>query len=198
MLAPIEQESGWLPYLIFESPGWLMAILAFCFAVTRIVGRRTGNPRLMHLSWISFGLIAALLAASYFVTTPREQINTALKDLLLAVEDKRLADVRSMIDEQAMTQFMGDELTLEQVMHKINAVEFDDIILLSSLVSLGPEPGYGSTIFRVNAKGAVAEFPGVNVSEWVIRWRLVDGRWVAVRLRCTAFGADAIFNRSDE
>ena len=64
-------QSGWVPYLFFESPGWLMAFFALCFAATRIAGRRTGNPRVMHLSWISLGLVALLFAASTFVRPPR-------------------------------------------------------------------------------------------------------------------------------
>lgn len=192
MLGQVAQESGWLPYLFVESPGWLMAFLALCFAVTRIAGRRTGNPRLMHLSWISFGLITLLFAASYFVTTPREQLNSALKDLLLAVEDKRLDDVRSMIDEQAVTHFMGDELTREQVIARIDAVEFDDIILLGSSALLDKEPGVGTTALRVNARGTVGDFPGVNVSKWAIRWRYVDGRWVADELHCVEIGLGPI------
>ena len=205
MLASAAQ-SGWVPYLLFESPGWLMAGLAVFFAVTRILGRRTGNKRLMHLSWIAVGLIAALFASSYFVTTPREQLTVALKELLLAVEDQRLDDIRTLIDEQATAAYVGEEsappflsvvLTREQMLALIETVEFDDIILLSSYDELDSQAGFGRTIFRVNAKGTVADFPGTNVSEWVIRWKQVGGRWVAIRLECTRFGADAIFNRED-
>ena len=197
MLADAAQ-SGWAPYLIFESPGWLMACFAFCFAATRILGRRTGNPRLMHLSWIALGLVVLLFAASYFVTTPREKLAAALKDLLLAVEDKRLDDVRARIDEQAMTQFMGDELTREQVISRIDSVKFDDIILLSSSALMDKQQGFGITGLRVNVRGTVADFPGTQVSEWAIRWQEIDGRWVAVRLECLKTGADALFNRPDE
>ena len=192
MLADAAQ-SGWLPYLLFESPGWLMAGLAMGFAITRVLGRRLGNPQLMHLSWIAAGLIGVIFALSYFVTTPREELGMALKDLLLAIEDKRLDDVRLMVDEQAMTQFMGDELTREQMLTRIDAVQFDDIILLGSSAVMDKQQGYGITGLRVNAKGTVADFPGTNVSEWAIRWRLVDGRWVAVRLDCIKIG----FNRPD-
>ncbi|MFK7789493.1 MAG: hypothetical protein AB8C95_08410 [Phycisphaeraceae bacterium] len=197
MLAQAAQ-SGWLPYLIFESPGWLMAGLALGFAVTRIIGRRTANPRLLHLSWIAAGLVALLFASSYFVTTQRETLTVALKDLLLAIEDKRLDDVRIMVDEQAMTQFMGDELTREQMLTRIDAVQFDDIILLDSSALLDPQKGFGITGMRINAKGSLSDFPGTQVSEWAIRWKRVDDRWVAIRLECTKFGADALFNRPDE
>lgn len=197
MLADAVGQSGWVPYLLFESPGFLMAGFAICFAVTRIVGRRTGNPRVLHLSWIAVGLLAIVFATSYFVTTEREELQVALKDLLLAVEDKRFDDVRGMIDEQAMTQFRGDELTREQVLARIDGVELDDILLLGSSALLDTRKGYGSTGFRVNAKGAVADYPGVNVSEWMIRWRRDNDRWVAVRLDCVEFGADALFNRND-
>lgn len=197
MLADVAGQSGWVPYLLFESPGWLMVVLAVMWAGTRIIGRRTRNPRVMHLSWIALGLLAAVFAASYFVTTEREELNVALKELLLAVEDKRLDDLRGMVDEQAMTQFMGDELTREQMLARIDSVEFDDIILLGSSALLDPQKGYGSTGLRVNAKGTIADYPGVNVSEWMIRWRRDGDRWVAVRLDCTKFGADALFNRND-
>lgn len=197
MLAQAASQSGWVPYLLFESPGWLLLVLALMWAGTRIIGRRTGNKRVLHLSWIALGLLALVFATSYFVTTQREELNVALKELLLAVEDKRLDDVRGMIEEQAMTQFMGDELTREQVLTRIDGVEFDDIILLGSSALLDPQKGFGSTGLRVNVKGTVADYPGVNVSEWMIRWRRDGDRWVAVRLDCTKFGADALFNRND-
>jgi len=196
MLADAAQ-SGWVPYLLFESPGWLMAGLAVGFAVTRILGRRSGNPRLLHLSWIAAGLIGVVFALSTFVTTPREELGVTLKELLLAVEDKRLDDVRQMVDEQAMVQFMGDELTREQMLARIEAVQFDDIILLGSSAVMDKQQGYGITGLRVNAKGTVADLPGTQVSEWAIRWRRVEGRWVAVRLECIKIGVDALFNRPE-
>lgn len=197
MLTLANAQSGWVPYLLFESPGWLLAGLAICFAVTRIVGRRTGNPRLMHLSWIAVVLIAAVFAASYFVTTKREKLTVALRELLQAIEDKQFDDVRALVGEEAMVAFMGDELTREQMIGRIDAVAFDDIILLNSAALLDNEPNTGTTAFRVNAKGTINDFPGVNVSKWAVRWRYVDGKWVAIRFRCIGMGEDAIFNRED-
>ena len=190
--------SGWVPFLLFESPGVLMTFFAVCFALTRLIGRRTGNRRVLHLSWVSLALVAAVFASSYFVTTPRETLGQALEELLLAVEDKRLADVERLIDPDAMTQFQGDELTRQQVLDRIDAVQFDDILLLDSSALLDKKQGYGITGLRVNVKGTVADFPGVNVSEWAIRWRQVGGGWVAVRLECIKFGADALFNRPED
>jgi hypothetical protein len=197
MLADAAQ-SGWVPYLLFESPGWLMVFFALSFAATRIIGRRTGNPRLLHLSWISIGAIAVLFAASYFVTTQREELAEAVEALVLAAEDQRMDDLEAMIDPEAMTLFQGDELPRDRVLERIASVEFDDIILLDSSALLDTQAGYGITGLRVNAKGSVNDFPGTNVSDWAIRWRYVDGRWVAIRLECLAFGADAIFNRNRE
>ena len=57
--------------------------------------------------------------------------------------------------------------------------------------------GFGITGLRVNAKGSVDDFPGINVSEWAIRWRYDDGQWVAIRLECVDMGADVLFNRED-
>jgi len=191
-------QTGWVPYLLFESPGWLMAFLALGFVVTRILGRRTANPRLIHLSWIAFGLIVLLFASSYFVTTKREKLTVAVNDLLLAVEDKQFDDVRALVADEAMVQFRGDELTREQMIARVEQVEFDDIILLGSSAAMDTQQGYGITGLRVNAKGTVRDFPGTQVSEWAIRWRYVDGRWVAIRLECTRIGADALFNRGDQ
>lgn len=188
MLAQAASQSGWVPYLLFESPGWLLVVLALMWAGTRIIGRRTGNKRVMHLSWIALGLIAIVFATSHFVTTQREELLIALEELLDAVEDKQFDAVRTLVDDEAMVQFMDDELTREQMIDRVDAVEFDDIILLTHYSELDGKSGYGRTIFRVNAKGTVNDFPGVKVSEWVIRWRHVDGRWVAVRLECIEMG----------
>ena len=141
--------------------------------------------------------MAAVFAVSHLVTTPREQLGISLKQLLDAVEAKRLDEVRGLIDPQAMTRFMDEELTREQVIARIESVEFDDIILIGSSALLDPQQGYGSTGLRVNVKGTVADYPGTNVSEWAIRWRYEKeaDRWVAVRLECVKFGADALFHR---
>lgn len=207
MLASAAAHSGWVPYLLFESPGWLMVPLALMWAVTRITGRRAGNKRLMRLSWIALGLVALVFAASYFVTTPRERLGGALERLLLAVEDKDFAEVRRLVGdeatiaytgkESARPAFMNDELTREEMIGRVDRVRFDDIILLSSYAKLDSVPGYGTTGMRINAKGTVGDFPGTQVSEWAIRWREVEGRWVAVRLECIKIGADALFNRPE-
>ena len=190
-------QSGWVPYLFFESPGWLMVFLALFFAATRIAGRRTGNPRLLHLSWIAVGLIALLFASSYLVTTKREQLTVALKHLLQTVEDKDFEQVRTLVDDEAMVAFMGEELTREQMIARVDEVQFDDIILIGSSAALDSQQGFGITGLRVNAKGSVDDFPGINVSEWAIRWRYDDGQWVAIRLECVDMGADVLFNRED-
>lgn len=191
-------QSGWVPYLLFESPGILMTVFAVCFALARLVGRRLGNRRVLHLSWVSIGLVLAVFAASSIVTTPRETLAQTLDELLLAVEDKRLTDVERLIDPDAMTQFQGDELTRQQVLDRIDSVTFDDILLLDSSALLDTQQGYGITGLRVNVKGTIADYPGVNVSEWAIRWRQVGDRWVAIRLECIKFGAEALFSRPDE
>ncbi|MEM6258060.1 MAG: hypothetical protein AAGI37_07070 [Planctomycetota bacterium] len=205
MLAQAAQ-SGWVPYLLFESPGWLLVPLAVVWAGTRITGRRTGNKRLIHLSWIALGLVAAVFASSYFVTTQREQLGVALKELLLAVEDKRLDDLRTIIDEQATAAYAGDKsappflsgvLTRDQILAQIEAVDFDDIILINQIAKLDPQDGYGTTSFRVNVKASVDDFPGTNVSIWGIRWKRVGERWVVIRIECFEFGGDAWFNRPE-
>lgn len=197
MLA-IAAQSGWVPYLFFESPGILMTAFAVCFALTRLLGRRTGNKRVLHLSWVSLGLVLAVYAASSIVTTPRETLAQTLDELLLAVEDKRLADVERLIDPDAMTQFQGDEFTRQQLLDRIDSAAFDDVLLLDSSALLDTQQGYGITGLRVNVKGTIADYPGVNVSEWAIRWRHVDDRWVAIRLQCIKFGAEALFHRPDD
>ena len=197
MLLAAAQESGWVPYLLFESPGWLMVVLGVGFALTRIIGRRTGNKRLGHLSWIALGLVVLLFATSYFVTTPREKLSVALKELLLAVEDKKFDEVRALVGEEATIAFMGDEMTREEMISRIDRVKFDDIILLNSIALMDSEPNTGTTAFRVNAKGTINDFPGVNVSKWAVRWRYVDGQWVAIRFECIDMGEDALFNRPD-
>ncbi|MEM9348073.1 MAG: hypothetical protein AAGB26_15805 [Planctomycetota bacterium] len=206
MLAQAAQ-SGWLPYLLFESPGWLMVPLAVIWAGTRITGRRTGNKRLMHLSWIALGLVAAVFASSYLVTTQREQLGGALKELLLAVEDKDFDAVRTLVDEQATIaytgkenarpSFMKDELTREEMIGRLDQVRFDDIILIGSSAALDKQRDHGITGMRLNVKGTVGDYPGTQVSEWAVRWKYVDGRWVAIRLECIKIGADALFNRPE-
>ncbi len=81
---------------------------------------------------------------------------------------------------------------------RVDAVQFDDIILLNSAALLDSEPNTGTTAFRVNAKGSFNDFPGVNVSKWAVRWRYVEGKWVAIRFECIDMGADALFNRPDK
>lgn len=206
MLAAMTKP-GLIPYVLFESPGWAMFTLALCFAVTRILGRRMGNKRLIHLSWIAAGLIALLFATSYFVTTKREKLTVALKELLLAIEDKDFDTARKLVTEKAKVAYSGEEkyrppymdaeMDREKMIGLLNQVEFNDILLMSSVAYLDTQPDIGTTAFRVNVNGSLNGFPGISVSDWAIHWKYVDGKWVATGLECIDMGADSIFKRRD-
>ncbi len=191
---PVFAQSAITTHL-FESPGLLIAGLAIVWAVMRVAGRRTENKKLMHASWASLVLLGVVWLIASQVTTKREQLEAALGDLLLAVEDKDMPAFRDIVLPDSTTQFMGRDLTRDQVEARINEATIDDLMLRSAVVALHEnEPELGTTAIRVRAEGAVAEAQGMEFSEWFIRWKYVDGQWKALLLVCEKIGPDAIFD----
>lgn len=192
-------------YFLFDSPWLVIAGLAITWTLLRIAGRRSGNKRLLHLSWVALGLIGALWLSATLVTTPREELESQLKALLDAVEDQDIARFREVVLPEAMTRFplngmdvnRASELDRDAVEAQLNRAKFDDIILLNS-TAVVDGPTQGATLIRVRAEGASGGVQGMHFSEWAIRWRRVDGQWRAQRLQCTAVGADAFFNKKKD
>ena len=173
-----------------------MLVLALGWASLRIAGRRTQNKRLLNLSWVPIGLVVVLYVTSSLVTTQRESLQIALKDLLLAVEDNEPDAIRALIAPEAMTNFQKQELDRDQVLARIDETKIDDIRLIGASVLLDQKKGMGVTGIRVNVKGSLSDIAGTHISEWAIRWRYEDGQWRATRFECIAIGADALFNRN--
>ena len=192
---PVIAESVVTTYL-FESPGLLIAALAVVWAIMRVAGRRTDNKKLMHASWAPLVLCGVVWLVASQVTTKREKLDAALVDLLLSVEDKDMPAFREIVLPDARTQFMGDELTRDQVEARIDQATIDDLMLRRAVVALHENrPELGTTAIRVRAEGAVDAAPGMEFSEWVIRWRYEDDRWRVLGLECISIGPDAIFNK---
>lgn len=180
--------------ILFESPGWAIVVFAIAWALLRVTGRRTDNKRLMHLSWLSLAFVGALVATSSLVTTKREELPKALDAMLLAVEHKDTAKFRQLVLPDAMTGVFNRELTRDQVEAMIDSAKINDLKATSSSVVF-EDADNAQTLILIRADGSVSDMPGVEISEWAIRWRYTDGQWRAQRLQCIAIGADAIFNR---
>lgn len=193
MLAQAGQDMGWLSRTLFESPGIAILVLALLWASMRVIGRRTDNKRVLLVSWLPLLFVGGLLASSTLVTTPTERLAQTVKELLLAVEDEEMQELGELILPEAMTAFLKREMPRDAVFERIEKAQINDLNLTGLVVMLENETT-GSTLMRVRADGVVADVPGIEISEWAIRWTYVDGRWRAIRLECTAIGADAIFN----
>ncbi len=180
---------------LFESPGTIIIVLAIAWMLMRIIGRRGDKKRLLQVSWVVLLLVGAVWLTATLVTTPREELEVTLKDLLLAVEDKDFAEFSQIVQPAAMTHFMGEEFAREEVQSRLERAKIKDLLLLGATVEVD-SPAQGTTYIRVRADGEVQGVPGMQISEWAIRWQYKDGRWQAQRFRCTAFGADAIFNNN--
>lgn len=191
-LGQTDSVNDWLARLLFESPGWAIAVLALAWAVLRIGGRRSGNTKLLAWSWLPMGLLAALLVLSSMVTTKREQLPRAMDDLLLAVEDKDLERFRELVMKDAVTRVFVQDMSRYQVEKLIREATVNDL----RVTAINPiiKGDAAATMVHIRADGEVSSMPGIQISRWLIQWRYVDGHWRAYELDCEAMGADAVFN----
>lgn len=180
---------------LFQSPGWAILVFAVVWALMRILGRRTENRRVMLASWLPLLLVGGLIACDWSVTTRREQLPQAVVDLLLAVEEKDAPRFRELVLPEAMTSIFKKELSRDEVEAMVNQAKIADLMVTSSSLHLEEDQDTAMTMILVRADGSVNNAPGIEISEWAIRWRYVDGQWRALRLECTAIGAQAIFGR---
>ena len=182
-----------LNHLLFESPGWIILGLAVVWTVMRLVGRRSGNVKLMRASWLPLGLIVSLLACASLVTTPREALAKTMTQLLLAVEYNDMPAFREMVLPEAMTSVFDREMSRDELEKLIGKAKINDLKVTSSSIHIEGDSAMCMVIIR--ADGSVANAPGIQLTRWAIRWRLEDDQWRAQRLECLAIGADAVFNR---
>lgn len=199
----------WIEKILFESPWMVIVVLAIVWALMRIVGRRTNNKKIQRASWIPLALLAVLWFTASMVTTKRELLAETLDALLLATEDKDMQTFREIVLPEAKTQIPkevranlpnsfkgivpGNVITRDQFIALLEAVTIKDLILLSSAVEQ-ISTTEGVTYMRLRAEGSVGGgAPGLELSEWAIRWRYVDDRWKVLWLECTAYGPHTIF-----
>lgn len=191
-LGQTDSVNDWLTTLLFESPGWAIAVLALAWAIMRVGGRRLGNTKLMRWSWLPLGLLAALLVLSSMVTTKREQLPRAMDDLLLAVEDKDMDRFRELVTKDAVTRVFVRDMSRYQVEKLIREARINDLRVTSINTMIKGDSA--ATMVHIRADGEVSSMPGIQISRWLIQWRYVDGQWRAHELDCEAMGADAVFN----
>lgn len=194
MPVPLLIATNWVTEQLFESPWMIIMGLALVWAVLRVAGRRTGNTRLMRLSWVALALLVGLWALAAVVTTPREAIRDRLDALLLAVEHKQIEDYEDIVLPEATTQFLGMQMTRDQVKRLVESADVKDLLITAATIDVQSDEQAAAYI-RVRASGTVADGVGVNLSEWAIRWRYEDGQWRALRFECTSVGLQNIFGQ---
>ena len=192
LLGETQDAAGWLTAMLFESPGWPIAVLALGWMLLRVGGRRMGNAKMMRLSWVVLLLLGGLLLVSSLVTTKREELPKAMDALLLAIEDKQMDRFRERVLPEAMTHFMGQEFDRDAVEQNLGRVTLHDLKSTSSSVVFEGDSAAMRT--KIRADGEILGTTGIDISIWLIRWQYVDGQWRVLRMRCEARGADALFN----
>jgi|GEM_PF-2229073 len=198
MLAATNLEANWLTYLVFESPGWALVVLALVWMALRVGGRRSGNKRLVHLSWIPLALVGVLIATSMLVTTKREQLLETQEQMLLAVEAGDYPAFRQAVAEDAEALFppgrSAQTFTRDGMEAQLDQADIGDLLLMGSQAAMINEDT-AVTVIRVRARGDYAGVMGVQVTQWSIQWRYADGRWRAYAFECIKIGVDALLNQ---
>ena len=198
MLAATQLQADWFTHLVFESPGWALVVLALVWMALRVGGRRSGNKRLMHLSWIPLGLVAVLIATSTMVTTKREQLLATQNQMLVVIEDGDYSAFRQIVTADAEALFppgrSAQTFTRDGMEAQLQSADVKDLLLMSSQAAVIDETT-AVTVIRVRARGDYAGVVGVQVMQWSIEWRYTDGQWQAYAFECTKIGVDALLNR---
>lgn len=198
LAAQAELRADWVSHYLFESPWLIIAGLAILWTVLRIAGRRTGNAKLSRISWIPLSLAVVAWFGSVLITTPREELNTALDNMLLAVEDQDFETFRSIVPEDAEAFFppgkAAERHTREQVERRLQDANLSDLILLGADSAMENDREAVSVI-RVRAQGDYRGVSGVQIYKWAIKWRYVDGRWQARHFECLEIGFSIGNNR---
>jgi len=191
MLLAVELSFDWVSHFLFEDPSWAIVALAVVLVVVRLIGRRTGNKKLLLASWLPLVLMLALWASSSLVTTHREQLVQTMQDMLLSVEDGDMPTFRAIVAEDADIYFPpGDNpprFSRQQVEDRLSPIKVSDILLLGVQSAMVGDND-AATVIRIRIDAELGGMAGIQIHTWEITWAYRDGRWQATRMQCTEAG----------
>jgi len=201
MIAQTSLRTDWVSHIFFESPGWAIVVLAIIWMATRIAGRRTGNKRVAHLSWLPLLLVVALIASSRLVTTKRELLVQTLRTMILSVEQQDFPAFRVVVDERAEAFFPPEpnaqRFTRDMIEAKLKKASVRDIMLQDWSAAMIDDKD-AVTVIRVRAQGDYDGYGGVQLFKWAIEWSYDGSAWKAKRFECLEIGIESLFNNKDK
>ena len=192
LLAATLKDPPILTRMLFEDPWPIIVALVIVWAILRIAGRRIEDKRLVASSWGVLALIAGVMAVSILVVTPREKLVAAMDRLLLAVEEGDVAGFHAIVPEDATATYFGVELDRSMVDARLGEADVADLTLLSREAGMINDQ-HAVYYIRVRARGGTDGIEGLDVSDWSIEWRLIDGRWQAIRFEHQGSGVQKLF-----
>lgn len=168
-----------------ESPWLLMGVLALAGFVAFWVFNTRGKLRIgFAAAAIGLALAGGVFALASMVTTPREEIMHATRELVRTVVDNDKPGARLLLDDTLrfdvprVTNELDRESVLTQIDRAHDIVEMrGHRVLAVRADTRGPEIGRSLVEIWLETSGAPPR------TTWQIDWaRLPDGRWVATRI----------------
>lgn len=199
MLTPaMSVQSLW-----FENAWPIVVGLVIVWATLRLVGARLRGGerdemgrRMRVASWGVLVVAVLVLAVEWYVVTPGERVESAMHELLAAVEEEDWDRFDELTAEDATGRYLGVEFTRAGIDNQLENVEVGDITLLSKDVAYFPQQNEAITSVRLRVRisgewEGLEGIAGLDVSTWSIQWRQrADGSWEAFRFTHLGSGID--------
>ncbi|MEO1235359.1 MAG: hypothetical protein AAFX76_01080 [Planctomycetota bacterium] len=179
-------ETG-LAGLLFENPWPGVIACVGVSAVLRVTGKRTGNGKLLGVSWAALIAGLGLYAAAALIETDREALIAGTERFVVAVGGADAPALDALLDPRAALVGPGgtywDQLTGPFIADEVTDHAVTDVAA-RAIDAVSNRPGFGASTMDVRCRVNGVPTP----STWELRWakdeagdwRIVEARWLTL------------------
>ena len=171
------------PEWLFGNP-WPIATALICaFVILRLLGRKLDRKPLIQASWVSLGLMAAIVASSFFIETTDKKLVRQTKELAAACVGPKLeafdalADPGLKVTIKDAAHVMRKGTAVREALRQARIRKAD----CSSFEVTWEDKPLAKVAFSVHADGALWSSEGMT--SWQVYWQETPGGWKAVEMR---------------
>ena len=168
-----------LPYLLFQSPWGLMAVLLAVAVGMFLVGGRTGRRRTQQAALVPLLVAAALPILAWFVQTDTERMRTNTRRLVQAVVGPfDIETLETLTTEDARLLRWDRERLFQAARRASEIVEITDYTV-TNLMARYQGGRYGKTYVAVIGRASYrgGGYGNAFKTSWILNWRRDGGRW---------------------